>query len=209
MRVLLLQTPERGSDLNRLRMLRLADLVSEDRPHEFPPSCLLSVDGLPAGCETAAVSYHETFWLAAATAAPVIALAAVVAMPDVSIAAYEIDEAASDAMPAATEAHALLTQIFEKAHEGRDEPFEMRPLTKERVSAVPGIATFVNVLVQAALLAVALSALATAHNVLPPWVAIVLAVGGILLLTVTTRWVVMTRSKAAFFQSFSRRRGDG
>jgi hypothetical protein len=33
-------------------------------------------------CHTAPVSYHETFWVVAGTAAPVIALAAVVALPD-------------------------------------------------------------------------------------------------------------------------------
>lgn len=33
-------------------------------------------------CDTAAVAFHENFWLATSAVAPVIALAAVVALPD-------------------------------------------------------------------------------------------------------------------------------
>ena len=35
-------------------------------------------------CHTTLMSYHENFWVVAGTAAPVIALAAVVALPDTS-----------------------------------------------------------------------------------------------------------------------------
>ncbi len=47
------------------------------------------------------------------------------------------------------------------------------------------VLTISNVIAQAALLAVSLSALAVAQNVMPPWAAIILAVGGILLLAYT------------------------
>jgi hypothetical protein len=82
------------------------------------------------------VSYHEAFWVVTGTAAPVIALAAVVALPDVAT---------------------------------------LRALGQ------------VNVIVQAGLLGLSLSALATGGNVTPPWVASVLAVGGILLLAWSLR----------------------
>jgi hypothetical protein len=39
--------------------------------------------GLPQGCQTALVHYHESFWVTVGTAAPVIALAAIVSLPDV------------------------------------------------------------------------------------------------------------------------------
>jgi hypothetical protein len=83
------------------------------------------------------VGYHEAFWAVTGTAAPVIALAAVVAkaaLPDVGT---------------------------------------LRTLG------------WVNMIVQAWLLGSSLSALSTGGNVTPPWVASVLAVGGILLLAWT------------------------
>jgi hypothetical protein len=159
------------------------------------------------------VSYHETFWLATAAAAPVIALAAVVAMPDASAAANEVNEAVLDARAAVAEAEAKSMEKLQLAVKqtriGEDEASEMvlpRPTPPIYVarSVAPGIAAFVNVLVQAALLALALSALATAQNVLPPWVAIALAVAGILLLTVTTQWVALLRGRAVDFRDFTR-----
>jgi len=50
--------------------------------------------------------------------------------------------------------------------------------------------TLVNLVVQAGLLAVSLSALAYQQNVMPPWLAIFLAVGGILLLAWSTTTVI-------------------
>lgn len=58
-------------------------------------------------------------------------------------------------------------------------------------------ATAGNLIVQAGLLAVSLSALAYRRDVMPAWVAIVLAVGGILLLAWSTGMAVQYRRRWA------------
>jgi len=98
------------------------------------------------------MTYHESFWLATGAAAPVIALAAVVALSD-----------------------ALQTERDAKS------PYGIWAASWG-TATVTSMISILNVIVQAALLAVSLSALAYGQNVMPPWVAIVLAVGGILLL---------------------------
>jgi hypothetical protein len=59
--------------------------------------------------------------------------------------------------------------------------------------------TVFDVTVQAGLLGVSLSALAAGRNVMPPWVAVVLAVGGILLLALTLVWGAALRGVSASF----------
>lgn len=63
------------------------------------------------------------------------------------------------------------------------------------------VVSFVNVLVQAGLLALSLSALATSQNVTPPWVAIVMAVAGMLLLLWTVTSVGLMRRRVAEFDA--------
>lgn len=133
------------------------------------------------------MSYHEAFWLATAAAAPVIALAAVVALPDMADATREASNAAQDAVRYSVEAR-----------------FESSSRAARSQYATLGI-----VLAQAALLAVSLSALATHRDVMPAWVAIVLAVSGIMLLTVTTLSLIATRGRAALYRGFKRRRARG
>ena len=57
----------------------------------------------------------------------------------------------------------------------------------------------VNVLLRAGLLAVSLTALSYGRNVMPPWVAVVMAVGGILLLAITVSAVPEYRNLRALF----------
>jgi hypothetical protein len=114
------------------------------------------------------------FWVATAAAAPVIALAAVVALPDLTTAEFEVvkrlyDKAIADGVKDAGFFH---------------EPRAERLLRNARIAR--GM-TMANVIIQAVLLAVALGALATDQNLMPPLAAVVLAVGGILLLSWTIR----------------------
>ena len=120
------------------------------------------------------MSYHEAFWLATAAAAPVIVLAVVVARPDVDAAAY-----------AALRRSAQPGNVESGDSENRDIEQQKRDYAMHQMlSAITfGYVSTLNVFMQAGLLAVSLSALATGRNIMPPWVAIVLAVSGILLLS--------------------------
>jgi hypothetical protein len=121
------------------------------------------------------VGFHESFWVATSAAVPVIALAAVVALPDASRMAHT----------AARQRH--------RAQRNPD-PTRDTPALVELLGAAQDFwwsrlvwwTTFVNLTIQAALLAVSLSALAYDSDLMPQWVAIVLAVGGILLLAWST-----------------------
>ena len=120
------------------------------------------------------MSYHESFWLATSAAAPVIALAAVVALPDASAAVYgAMDRVGVTSRPNLKDP----VTLKEIRPNGLD--WAERLWGKARVIS---IVSFFNVIIQAGLLAVSLSALASEQNVMPPWGAIIPAVGGILLL---------------------------
>jgi hypothetical protein len=124
------------------------------------------------------VSYHEAFWMVTGTAAPIIALAAVVALPE---AAAVVPHAWARGREIVSTPPHLNWHV---AMAGSYEAWRRVWAAAQRVRTL----TFLNVIVQAGLLAVSLSALAVSQNVMPPWVAIVLAVGGILLLAWTLPW---------------------
>jgi hypothetical protein len=125
---------------------------------------------IPA-CQTAPVTYHEAFWVATAAAAPVIALATVVAGPDADgVGVLAVDRRS-----------ALRMREWQKGKPAPDAILrEAKRTTALIISAY--LAFLLDLLIQAALLAVSLSALAAGQNVMPPWVAIVMAVAGILIL---------------------------
>ena len=118
------------------------------------------------------MTYHEAFWGATAAAAPIIALAAVAQDPG----------AGSWATLTLTLKPAWWVWLKPDDEDSDDEDSAAR--LKSTIFAIR-VLTISNVIAQAALLAVSLSALAAAQNVVPPWVAIVGAVGGILLLAYT------------------------
>jgi hypothetical protein len=140
------------------------------------------------------VAFHDNFWLAASAAAPVIALAAVVILSDVST---------------------VLNVYAEQIRVVRRRARMPDRLRLELADGIPGLPRLdlsgytwgsvlmirrgivLNLIIQAGLLAVSLSALATSQDVMPMFVAIVLAVGGILLLAATTTAVVKVREEAA------------
>lgn len=120
------------------------------------------------------MSYQETFWVVVGTAAPVIALAAVVALPDTSNMFPDFIQ--SFMSPEFKETmNAKARKGYEQLATSAYKPFQLFAATIQW-------GAIGNVLIQAGLLAVSLTALGYERDVMPPWVAIVLAVSGILLL---------------------------
>jgi hypothetical protein len=161
------------------------------------------------------VSYHETFWVVAGTAAPVIALAAVVTLPD-SWGAFKerLMSRRIDALldPMNAESRELEKRLIagmidaglspprdpkaEAAErEEKDREFQSQSKKLYKSAFVNQLGSFANVVLQAGLLALSLAALTYGRDVAPPWVAIVLAVGGILLLAWTSIAVSSFREK--------------
>ncbi len=135
------------------------------------------------------MSYHEAFWVVAGTAAPVIALAALVALPDTSDMYEDLGQAMLDESLLSIKQFYALHQVdfdtqlakeYRKLIGAPDELVESRFFkyftTVIRLSAIG------NVFLQAGLLAAGLAALAYDRDVIPPWIAVILAVGGVLLL---------------------------
>jgi hypothetical protein len=143
-----------------------------------------------ACCKTAVVSFHENFWLAASTTAPVITLAVVVVIPDAARIRFRaarreqelLDLVASTAFAASEEVPPVPVTEPEKA------AFDQRLIRlggAVRVTRRNVRLCYVNLFAQAALLCVSLAALAYSRDFVPPWLAIVVAVGGVGLLTWT------------------------
>jgi hypothetical protein len=124
------------------------------------------------------MSSLETFWAVAGGAAPVIALAAVVALPDLQSA---------------------IETYFKVNH-----PFD--PKTRTPVLPATGLQTtlwsdrirfyalMANVVLQAAVLGVAMASLAYRFSVVSPVVVIAAEVAGVLALALTVYWISRARS---------------
>lgn len=169
--------PRRPADriLHILVVFRLFKPGCVERDHRL---VALRLSGLPVVCDTAAMAFNANFWLASSAAAPVIVLAAVVTLPDatdvLSFGAYRSFKATTDK---------ILDQHRLTGH--RDiEDIEHVQHYMEWAFFV-WILDIVNVIGQAGLLAVSLLALAYSRAMLPAWLAIVLAVGGVLVLAFT------------------------
>lgn len=153
-------------------------------------------------CHTAIVAFHEAFWIVTGTAAPVIALAAVVSAGE----AYEqLDRMIS----AGTEASVAHSKV-------RDEPKD-----EEQVRKLAGLAEKraknlwltgrvqqLNVGLQAALLAVSLISVGNQHNLVPPWVAVTFAVLGLLFVAVVGARVISARRIAPLVVQYAKLAAD-
>jgi hypothetical protein len=131
------------------------------------------------------VALHEGFWLVAGTAAPVIALAAVVTL----------GETLRENIASIAEAMPLLDAQSNSADRLKGDRLTTATIRATKQLYAIGLS---NLLLQAALLAVSLVSLADDANLVPPWIAIVAAVGGLLLLlafsalgAVQLRWTRM------------------
>ena len=116
------------------------------------------------------MAFHESFWIATSAVAPVIALAAVVALTDALTLVGRIS---------------ILESTLKERSEG--DPWLQNYLARRAQDTrkgawAAGLTTLVNLIIQAALLAVSLSALAYDQDIMPLWLAVTLATGGILLL---------------------------
>jgi hypothetical protein len=117
---------------------------------------------------------HESFWVATSAVAPVVALAAVVALPDATLigrANNVLQRLKEDQPPRDAELHNFL------AGAARD----MR-----KWAGIAWLITLANLIIQAGLLVVSLCALALRQDVMSFWLAIGLATSGIVLLAVCT-----------------------
>jgi hypothetical protein len=121
------------------------------------------------------VAFHESFWVATSAVAPVIALAAVVALPELTLVGR---------------IGILRTRIEQREHEDSLWPVRNFLLRATRYAwkwaLIAWLATLVNLIIQASLLAVSLCALAFKQDIMPFWLAILLATGGILILALST-----------------------
>jgi len=137
--------------------------------------------------KTAGVSFHENFWLAASAAAPVITLAIVVAIPDAANMRFR----AAGAMRAA-EGQRRVSEVSgphdrPSRDSAGDRAGESLRATRWAVQVTRWNVQlcYANLIAQAVLLAVSLAALAYGLDLVPPWLAIVVAVGGVGLLAWT------------------------
>ena len=126
------------------------------------------------------MSFHENFWLAASAAAPVITLAIVVAIPDAANMRFR----AAGAMRAAEDQRRV--SEVSGPHDrpdrdsARDRAGESLWATRWAVQVTRWNVRlcYANLIAQAVLLAFSLAALAYGLDLVPPWLAIVVAVGG-------------------------------
>ena len=131
---------------------------------------------MPQTCDTAPVTFlHESFWVATSAVAPVIALAAVVALPDVTLIgrATVLRDEIQRRRPSDQD-QAVQTILVDAAQNTR------------KWAWAAWLTTLVNLIIQASLLVVSLGALALRQDVMAFWGAIVLATLGILLLACST-----------------------
>ena len=153
------------------------------------------------------MTFHESLWLATAAAAPVIALAATVALPD---AARLYRDDVAPLLDYWFESPAMLRSAMQAA--GGDVAWVeattsmdlaglrakwsngFKPL--RRLASIAWGAGFSVLVLQAVLLAVSLAALAYRVDVIPRWLAIVLPVSGIILLTYSLSLVSAYRTAA-------------
>jgi membrane associated rhomboid family serine protease len=121
------------------------------------------------------VAFHESFWVVTGTAAPVIALAAVVALGeilrDMGASGEKFMRVLLDSSPDNAEVVKWMADVSRKP-------------TRKMVRALHA-AVLSNLLLQSAFLAVSLVSLVDEANLVPPWIAIAAAVGGLLLLAAT------------------------
>jgi hypothetical protein len=114
------------------------------------------------------MSFYESFWVVAGTAAPVIALAAVISLNDTARAQFTVNDATSDAFAVARlDATDEMYQRLDKRGSSLD---------------VLRIAQLLNLCLQAGLLAVSLLSLTFHRNLIPAWICVVAPTAGVLLL---------------------------
>jgi hypothetical protein len=142
---------------------------------------LTSFGGWPPGrageCQTASVSFHESFWVTVGAAAPVIALASVVSIADLLAARDQISRSLPTPSPAL------------------DSGWLNSAITRAGKLAIWAyLVGIINGALQMVALAMALQSLADGNNVVPTIVPGIVAPLGIFLLLVSTSMTVSLRT---------------
>ncbi len=116
------------------------------------------------------MSFHESFWVVAGTAAPVIALAAVISLGDTIRTQIKVDSATFDALVVASRGDKMAKdfQHFNERARGSIVALRMTQL--------------LNLYLQAGLLAVSLLSLAFQRNLIPTWICVAALTAGVLVL---------------------------
>jgi hypothetical protein len=142
------------------------------RPPQRANSFSEQLAGHGPGCHTAAVAeYHEALWVVTGTAAPVIALAIVVSMPDIARDAWAIEDQMDD--------EDGFSGLFSRPRR------HLGPATRYGSQLLSLFAlTMLNLLLQVVLLSISIGSIAEGRNFSPPTTGLFLAGGGLLLLAV-------------------------
>ena len=120
-------------------------------------------------------AFNEAFWTASSAVAPVVALAAIVSLPDQALIgrATELLRVIQNRKASASASDPRMDADLER------DARQVRTWTEFAL-----LTATVNLLLQASLLAVSLSSLASKRTLLPLWLAICVGTGGIVLLAV-------------------------
>ena len=143
-------------------------------------------------CNTAAVTFRESFWIVTGTAGPVIALAAIVSLTD-----------------AGNQSRELVASVRRIAYQWYSDPQNRPQLdalgtpldalikrTERRAGQVHWCAIMLALIVavQALFLGISLLSIAYHRNVLPVWLSVLIPVSSVLLLALTARVQVVAAS---------------
>lgn len=133
-------------------------------------------------CHTIGVTFHETFWVVGGTAAPVIALAAIVSVKDLI-----------------KDSNAIMDPVRPYIGSGTDD--NKRKVNRymsqcDAVSAVCIFGQLINVCLQAFVLTISLLSIADQSNVIPIWIGIAAPVTGVLWLAVAELAMILEENSA-------------
>jgi hypothetical protein len=164
-----------GHACHRASLLPARTLRSNAAGHRYPQrahSSRQQFAGHGPGCHTAAVAaYHEALWVVTGTAAPVIALAIVVSMPDIARDAWTIEDQMDD--------EDGFSGLFSRPRR------HLGPATRYGSQLLGLFAlTMLNLLLQVVLLSISIGSIAEGRNFSPPTTGLFLAGGSLLLLAV-------------------------
>jgi hypothetical protein len=142
------------------------------------------------------VAFHETFWVVTGTAAPVIALAAVVSLGDAFGQSLKSDEAMSAVVGDAVPLDRRLGELIRQRPEILDRLSRYgRFVQLAQAAGRWSMALLLsNVVIQSALLALSLVSIDNHANAVPPGVAVVAAVLGVTILAVVAGLLIVVKT---------------
>jgi hypothetical protein len=158
------------------------------------------------------VGFHETFWVIAGTAAPVIALAAVVSYSDLRDEGTDWSQACDVLRFEMSEKRKAFQEAIEKGMDETEVRRHEQVLDRMNLESVDqkyrrnagwvkGL-QLINLVVQATLLCVSLVSVANQANLVTPLAGVVAAVGGVLCLAAVANWLTSLKSLTREVSSF-------